>query len=59
MAAELLQRDNIGVLAPGRNADIIAMAGNPFKDIMVTQRVDFVMKGGTVTRRALECGLYH
>ena len=51
VAAELLQRDDIGVLAPGRNADIIAMPGNPFKDITVTERVDFVMKGGTVTKR--------
>jgi len=51
VAAELLQRDDIGVLAPGRNADIIAMPGNPFKDITVTERVDFVMKSGTVTRR--------
>jgi len=51
MAAELLQRDDIGVLAPGRNADIIAMPGNPFKDIAVTERVDFVMKSGTITRR--------
>ena len=51
VAAELLQRDDIGVLAPERNADIIAMPGNPFKDITVTERVDFVMKSGTVTRR--------
>lgn len=51
VAAELLQRDDIGILAPGRNADIIAMPGNPFKDITVTERVDFVMKSGTITRR--------
>jgi len=51
VAAELLQRDDIGVLAPGRNADIIAMPANPFKDIKATEQVDFVMKGGTVTRR--------
>jgi len=48
VAAELLQRDDIGVLAPGRTADIIAMPADPFKDITVTERVDFVMKGGTV-----------
>ncbi len=50
-AAELLQRDDIGILAPGRSADIIAMPGNPFNDITVTERVDFVMKGGVVARR--------
>jgi len=51
MAAELLQRDNIGVLTPGRSADIVAMPGNPFEDIVVTERVDFVMKGGVVVKR--------
>ncbi len=51
MAAELLQRDDIGVLAPGRSADIVAMPGNPFKDITVTENVDFVMKGGVAVKR--------
>lgn len=51
VAAELLQRDDMGILAPGRNADIIAMPGNPFKDITVTERVIFVMKSGTVTKK--------
>lgn len=50
VAAELLLRDDIGVFAPGRSADIIAMPKNPFKDITVTEKVDFVMKSGTVTR---------
>jgi len=51
MAAELLQRDDIGVLTPGRCADIVAMPGDPFTDITVTEKVDFVMKGGTVWKR--------
>ena len=50
VAAELLQRDDIGVLAPGKQADIVAMPGNPFKDIAATAKVDFVMKGGRVYR---------
>jgi tryptophan 2-monooxygenase len=50
-ASELLQQDDIGVLAPGRKADIIAMPGNPFKEIKVTERVDFVMKGGIIMKR--------
>ncbi|MCX6691022.1 MAG: amidohydrolase family protein [Methanoregula sp.] len=59
VAAELLQRDDIGVLAPGRNADIIAMPANPFNDITATERVDFVMKAGTVTRRTGGSALQH
>jgi imidazolonepropionase-like amidohydrolase len=48
VAAELLERDDLGVLAPGRCADIVAMPGDPLADIAVTARVDFVMRGGTV-----------
>ena len=46
VAAELLGRDDIGVLAPGKRADIVAMPGNPTADITATAHVDFVMKGG-------------
>jgi tryptophan 2-monooxygenase len=52
MAAELLQREDIGVLATGRNADIVAMPGDPFTDITVTEKVDFVMKSGIVVKSA-------
>lgn len=48
VAAELLMRDDIGVLAVGKAADIVAMPGDPFKDITVTEEVDFVMKGGVI-----------
>jgi imidazolonepropionase-like amidohydrolase len=41
----------IGKLKPGYYADIIAVPGNPLEDISVTQRVNFVMKEGTVYRR--------
>jgi imidazolonepropionase-like amidohydrolase len=51
MAAELLQRDDIGILARGKSADIVAMPGNPFRDVTVTEKVDFVMKGGVVAKR--------
>jgi imidazolonepropionase-like amidohydrolase len=51
VAAELLRRDDLGVLAPGRCADIVAMPGDPFADIAATARVDFVMRAGTVVRR--------
>jgi imidazolonepropionase-like amidohydrolase len=48
VAAELLDRDDIGVLAPGKLADIVAMPGDPIADIRVTAKVDFVMKDGVV-----------
>lgn len=48
IAAELLGRDDLGVLAPGKRADIVAMPGDPFRDPAATIGVDFVMKGGAV-----------
>ena len=48
VAAELLRLDDLGVIAEGKIADLIAMPGNPFTDIEVTGRVDFVMKGGVI-----------
>ncbi len=51
VAAELLARDDLGVLKPGACADIIAMPGNPADDITATAQVDFVMRSGAVHRR--------
>jgi imidazolonepropionase-like amidohydrolase len=48
VAAEMLMRPELGTLAPGKTADIIAVQGNPFEDITVMERVNFVMKAGTV-----------
>jgi imidazolonepropionase-like amidohydrolase len=50
VAAELLGRDDLGVLAPGKLADLVAMPGDPVADISATARVDFVMKDGKVFR---------
>jgi imidazolonepropionase-like amidohydrolase len=55
VAAELLGRDDLGVLAPGKRADIVAMPGDPLADIAATAHVDFVMKAGTVYRASTEC----
>jgi imidazolonepropionase-like amidohydrolase len=49
-AAALGLGDRIGALAPGMEADLIAVDGNPLSDITALQRVVFVMKGGTVYR---------
>src|SRR5881628_478771 len=47
-AALLGQEQNFGAIAPGLYADIIAVAGDPTRDITELQRVKFVVKGGAV-----------
>ena len=48
-AAESLNMQNeIGTIAPGMQADIIAVDGDPLKDITAVRKVVFVMKGGKV-----------
>jgi len=37
-----------GVIAPGAYADIIAVSGDPVRDIKVLENVQFVMKDGKV-----------
>jgi imidazolonepropionase-like amidohydrolase len=41
----------IGALKPGYFADIIAVPGDPLRDISVLKHVSFVMKGGVIHRR--------
>jgi len=49
-AALLDQQDNLGSLLPGRYADVVAVAGDPLKDVSELERVTFVMKGGEVVK---------
>lgn len=49
-AALLRETDNLGAIAPGRYADVVAVPGDPLVDISAMQRVQFVMKGGEVVR---------
>jgi imidazolonepropionase-like amidohydrolase len=52
-AAELLgKRGEIGVIAPGAYADLIAVAGDPLADVSVLKTVQFVMKDGAVFKSA-------
>jgi imidazolonepropionase-like amidohydrolase len=45
--------DQIGAIAPGLAADIIALAGDPLQDITAVRRVAFVMKAGVVYKTTL------
>ncbi len=49
LAAQSLDlADTLGAIAPGLEADLIGLDGNPLEDITALRRVVFVMKGGTV-----------
>ncbi|HLK32816.1 MAG TPA: amidohydrolase family protein [Terriglobales bacterium] len=52
-AADLLGwSDRVGSLEPGHYADLIAVEGDPLKDVTTLERVKFVMKGGQVIKNS-------
>src|SRR6516162_4254067 len=53
-AAELLGwSDKMGIIETGKWADLVAVSGDPLKDITELQRVKFVMKSGSIVRNDL------
>ena len=55
MPAEMLGHSGeLGVIAPGALADVVAVEGDPLKDVKVLERVTFVMKDGKVYRNGRE-----
>src|SRR5712692_8222616 len=51
-AAEMLDMEGqIGVVAPGAYADIVAVGGDPLRDIKILENVQFVMKDGKVFKQ--------
>jgi imidazolonepropionase-like amidohydrolase len=51
-AADLLGwRDRVGSVEAGKFADLVAVKGDPLKDVTELERVTFVMKGGVVYKR--------
>jgi imidazolonepropionase-like amidohydrolase len=60
LGAEALgMADQIGSIAPGLQADIIALDGDPLKDITAVRRVTFVMKGGVVYKNVSAASIPH
>jgi imidazolonepropionase-like amidohydrolase len=49
-AASLRLGDQIGTVAKGFEADLVAVEGNPLEDITAVRKVSFVMKGGKVVK---------
>jgi imidazolonepropionase-like amidohydrolase len=50
-AAALLKHPELGVIAAGKRADVIAVPGDPIKDISQMKHVSFVMKDGVIYKR--------
>ena len=53
-AADLLGRSkDVGTIEAGKFADLIAVSGDPLRDVRALETVDFVMKGGAVEKDAI------
>jgi len=53
-AADLLGRDDIGTLEPGKRADVIAVTGSPLQDVRRLEHVDFVMHRGIIAKPVID-----
>ena len=49
--AHILKNEKLGQIAKGMFADIVAVNGNPLKDIKLMQKVQFVMKNGVIYKQ--------
>ena len=54
-AADLLgMTGKVGQVAPGYYADLVAVSGDPMKDVAQLEHVGFVMKGGAVEKNEIK-----
>ena len=49
-AAQALGRTDVGTIAPGAYGDLIAVRGDPTRDVTVLEHVDAVVKGGKLVK---------
>jgi imidazolonepropionase-like amidohydrolase len=49
-ASQALGRDDVGVIAPGRYGDLVAVRGDPLRNVAVLEHVDAVIKGGELVK---------
>jgi imidazolonepropionase-like amidohydrolase len=49
-AAEALGREDLGALERGRYADLVAVAGDPTRDVTLLESIPVVMKGGALVK---------
>lgn len=49
-ASEALARNDVGIIEPGRYGDLIAVRGDPLRDVTALEHVDIVIKGGRVVK---------
>ncbi|MER5559939.1 amidohydrolase family protein [Streptomyces sp. NPDC002506] len=50
VAAELLDRPDLGTVTPGSTADLVAVQGDPFQDITATGRAHYVLQAGRLVK---------
>ena len=47
------EKGELGVVAPGAYADLVAVSGDPLKSVKELENVRFVMKGGSVFKNEI------
>ena len=49
-ASQALGRGDVGVIEPGRYGDLVAVRGDPLRDVSILEHVDAVVKGGRLVK---------
>ena len=51
-ASEALDRNDVGIVEAGRYGDLVAVKGDPLRDVKLLEHVDVVIKGGVPVKGA-------
>jgi imidazolonepropionase-like amidohydrolase len=49
-ASEALDRNDVGIVEAGRYGDLVAVKGDPLRDVTLLEHVDTVVKGGELVK---------